>query len=174
MIQTPESVTENYTVHWNALFCPCVLNRKCKRPCISNCLLYSLISSGSFHSPSQSTAAHHTILTILNRRRKMQITWQDPQREDRGVISLTSELVWFTLAEVMSLLFSVTLGPVNWTLSPTLWNVVKVCIQTFLWYWKHRTNLACDFLLYFKIQFILRSSFMCLEQNLSSRGKGIL
>ncbi|XP_035171244.1 rho GTPase-activating protein 8 [Oxyura jamaicensis] len=35
--------------------------------------LQYLISSGSFHSPSQSTAAHHTILTILNRR-KMHIT----------------------------------------------------------------------------------------------------
>lgn len=174
MIQTPESVTENYTLHWNALFCPCLLNRKCKRSCISNCLSYSLISSGSFHSPSQSTAAHHTILTILNRRRKMQITWQDPQRQDRGVISLTSELVWFTLAEVMSLLFSVTLGPVNWTLCPTLWNVVKVCIQTFPGVGKTEQTWHVTFYSIFKYNLSWGPLSCAWNRTFPSRGKGIL
>lgn len=75
----------------------------------------------------------------------MQITWQDPQREDRGVISLTSELVWFTLAEVMFLLFSVTLDPVKWMLCPTLWNAMKICIPAFPSVAKTEQSFACEF-----------------------------
>ena len=94
-------------------------------------LAFQIACSSAWSPVSVCVVRHKAQLLVTPSwtRQKNAITWQDPQREGRGVISLTSEPVWFTLAEVMSLLFSVTLGLVNWTLSPVLWNAVKIHIQ---------------------------------------------
>lgn len=76
---------------------------------------------GSLCYPSQGTAAHPSILD-----RRSRIAWQDPKPEDRGVIPLIFELVWFALAEEMSWAFYVISGPVKWNLCPTMGNALEM------------------------------------------------